>query len=84
MQIIVQFVIQAASALGITEAVLKTLAGGLAIVATYYIGKSLRKWLQAYRDQRQKSEIEGARQGSQAANQKANTESDKLKQIDGR
>lgn len=67
-----------------TLAIFQILAGVLSLVASWYLGKFLNKWIQAYRDQRQKSEVEEARKDSQAANQAANAESDRLKQIDGR
>lgn len=56
----------------------------LAIVASWYVSKQLAKWLQAYRTKRQQSEVEEVRKDSQAENQQANSESDKLKEIDGR
>lgn len=66
------------------SSILQIFAAMLGIVASWYIGKSLTKWLQAYRTQRQKSEVEDARKAAQLANEKANAEADRLKQIDGR
>lgn len=64
--------------------ILQILASVLGVFATWWIGKQLTKWIQAYRTRRQQSEIEDARKEAQEANQKANAESDKLKKIDGR
>lgn len=65
-------------------AILQILAAIAAIVASWYLGKQAVKWIQYYRSARQKSEIEQARKDAQDANQRANAESDKLKEIDRR
>lgn len=64
--------------------VLQIIASVLGIFVTWWIGKQVTKWLQAYRTARQQSEVEDARKQSQSDNQKANEESDRLKKIDGR
>lgn len=68
----------------VTESILAILASLLGVVASWYVGKKLVLWIQAYRTQRQKSEVEEARKAAQKANQKANEESDKLRETDGR
>lgn len=67
-----------------TSTILQIVAAILGVFATWWIGKQVTKWLQAYRTSRQKSEAEQARKDAQATNQKANQESDRLKEIDGR
>lgn len=52
--------------------------------AAWYLGKKLVKWLQAYRNRQLSSDLEDARKQAQEDNRKANSESDTLKQIDGR
>jgi hypothetical protein len=64
--------------------ILQILGAIAGIVATYYLGQFITKWLQAYRTQRQKSEVEEARRIAQEANQQANEASDKLRDIEGR
>lgn len=56
----------------------------VACFAAWFLGKQIVKWIQAYRNRRQSSEVEEARRKAQSANQRANEESDRLREIDGR
>lgn len=58
--------------------------GVAAILATWYVGKVLVKWLQSYQDGKNKTQTTDEREQAQEDDRKANSESDALKQIDGR
>jgi hypothetical protein len=68
----------------IIQPILEIVAAIAAIVASLFLGKEAVKWIQAYRTNRQKSEVSEAREDAQSINQAANKESDRLKAIDGR
>ncbi len=56
----------------------------LTAFAAWFLGKQLVKWIQAYKNRRQSSEVEEARREARDQNQRANEESDRLREIDGR
>lgn len=56
----------------------------LGIFASWFYHKEIVQFLQAYKTDRQKSEIAQATTDAQDENQKDNQESDALKKIDGR
>ena len=66
------------------QAISIAVASILGLGLTWYLGKQVVLWLQAYRTQRQKSEVEAAREALAKANQDANKESDLLRDIEGR
>lgn len=67
-----------------TSTILTILGSILGILATWYVGKNLTKWLQAWRTKQQQGEVEDARNQAKQDNQQANSESDALRKIDGR
>lgn len=67
-----------------TTSILSILASVLGVLVTLFFGGKIATYLQAYYTARQKSEVEEARKATLEADQKANAESDALKQIDGR
>lgn len=66
------------------QAVLNLTAYGLAAFASWYVGKNLLKWIQAYRSRQQTAETARLKELSEALARKAQAESDKLKEIEGR
>lgn len=54
------------------------------IFATYWIGKKITIWLQAYRDMRQAAEELRVKQESEIMARKAQSDSDELKDIERR
>lgn len=54
------------------------------MLAAWYLGKQIVRWLQAYRNSRQTADTEAIKKESEELNRKANAESDKLKDIEGR
>lgn len=69
---------------GTTQSVAYILASLAGIFATYWILKKLTPWYQAYKNKKTTDEIAEAKEDASSDNQKANAESDKLKEIDGR
>lgn len=69
-------------------AMTQSIAYGVAIMlgcfGTWYLGKFIVKWLQAYRDHANTQLATDARAQAQVDSQKANAESDALKNIDAR
>lgn len=59
-------------------------AGLVSFVAAYFINKVLKRWVQYYRDMRQKTEVGTAKEGARTAAEIAQAESDRLKDLDGR
>jgi hypothetical protein len=80
----VQIIVKIVSTLTSWQTLAQILAGGLTVFASWYGGKVLVKWVQAYRTQRTKEESERIKRESEELNKKANSESDRLKEIEGR
>lgn len=68
----------------IAQYILQIVASLGGILASWFVGKEIVKWLQAYRTSRQKVESTAAKKESEELNRKANADSDKLKDIEGR
>lgn len=68
----------------IVATVLQIVGSIVGVVAAWILGKMAVKWLQAYRTSRQVVEIEAIKKESEELNRKANADSDKLKNIEGR
>lgn len=58
--------------------------GVLSLIGAILFGKIINKSIQMYRSYRQRKEVEAVKIASEEENKKANLESDKLKEIDGR
>lgn len=69
---------------GTTQSIAYIIASIFGVYATYWILKKLTPWYQAYKNKKMTDEIAEAKKEASSDNQKANTESDKLKEIDGR
>lgn len=65
-------------------AILQIIAAVGGIFATWWIGKFINKYWQAYKNWQQTNEMESARKQSQDDSQRANSDSDALRDIDGR
>lgn len=63
---------------------MQIIGGIITIIASYIAGKFFKKLLQYFRKKELEKEIKEARESSQELNTKANLESEKLKEIDGR
>jgi hypothetical protein len=79
-----QALVGAIVALTPIQAVLNVAAYGLAAFASWYVGKNLVKWIQAYRSKQQAAETARLKDLSEAMVRRAQEESDKLKDIEGR
>ncbi len=68
----------------VVQYILQILAAGGGMIAAWYLGTQAVRWLQAYRTSRQAVETEAIKKESEELNRKANADSDKLKNIEGR
>ena len=66
------------------QAIAIAVASVLGLGLSWYLGKQVVLWLQAYRTERQKSEVEAAREQVLRDAQAAQAESDRLREIEGR
>lgn len=71
-------------AMGLGQAVANAIAYGMAAFASWYVGKNLVKWIQAYRSKQQVAENARLKELSEGIARKAQDESDKLKELEGR
>lgn len=71
-------------AMGMGQAIANVIAYTAAAFASWYVGKNLVKWIQAYRSRQQQHETERLKKESESLAKKAQSESDKLKELEGR
>lgn len=65
-------------------AIVQIVASALGVLATWFAGKAIVTWLQAYRTSRQTVEQDEIKRESEKLDQQANDDSDRLKKIEGR
>lgn len=70
--------------MSLAQPILQILAAGAGMLAAWFVGKEVVKWLQAYRNSRQTADTEAIKKETEELTRKANAESDKLKAIEGR